>query len=210
MKQKPQKVFTLQALPSGHLPPMTALQFQRHQQLTNQLNQRLNPLSNQLNLPGYTDSIHPSHHQYFPGNSPQPTAAALQLPVIAEGHLNSPTFDPTNSFVFANVTRSPHDDLPVKRRHCQDMFFSIVFIAFIAFLGYFVADTVTSGRSRPTILLNGYDNFGNICGQENEVIPLVDLSGANMTSKRYLMVTLQSNVTIRTSCVSICPRNEFL
>lgn len=31
-----------------------------------------------------------------------------------------------------------------------------------------------------------------------------------MTSKKYLMITLMSNISLRTSCVSKCPRSDFL
>lgn len=65
------------------------------------------------------------------------------------------------------------------------------------------------GRADPGIVINGYDNYGNICGQENKAIPNVTESGRNMTSKKYLMITLMTNITLRTSCVSKCPRSDF-
>ena len=38
----------------------------------------------------------------------------------------------------------------------------------------------------------------------------VPLSGVNMTSKRFLMVTMHRNISLRASCVASCPPDDFL
>lgn len=65
-------------------------------------------------------------------------------------------------------------------------------------------------KGNPSLLLKGYDNYGNICGQNNTHIPGVPLSGINMESKKFLMITLHRNISLRASCVSACPSGVFL
>lgn len=69
---------------------------------------------------------------------------------------------------------------------------------------------MVTGKGRPSILIKGYDNYGNICGEENPPIPGVPTSGVNMTSKPFLMISLHRNVSLRSSCVQDCPGDQFL
>lgn len=65
-------------------------------------------------------------------------------------------------------------------------------------------------RSRPDLLIHGYDNFGNVCGKENPVIPGVQSSGLNMSDKPFLMLRMERNGTaIRSTCVHSCPDADF-
>lgn len=71
-----------------------------------------------------------------------------------------------------------------------------------------------TGESKPEILISGYDNYGNLCGVVNLPVPGVHQSGRDMSNKSYLMVTLVEEkdafVSTRSSCVSLCPLDNFL
>lgn len=75
---------------------------------------------------------------------------------------------------------------------------------------YITTDTAVRKKGNPNLLIRGYDNYGNICGQNNSKIPGVPLSGMSMTSKTFLMITLHKNISFRASCVSSCPSGDFL
>lgn len=73
-----------------------------------------------------------------------------------------------------------------------------------------IADVAITGKANPNLLIKGYDNYGNICGQENARIANVPSSGVNMTSKPFLMISLYRNISLRSSCVQDCPADQFL
>jgi hypothetical protein len=66
------------------------------------------------------------------------------------------------------------------------------------------------GKGRPSLLIKGYDNYGNVCGENNGPIPGVPSSGVNMTNKSYLMISMHRNISLRSSCVHDCPADQFL
>lgn len=74
---------------------------------------------------------------------------------------------------------------------------------------YITTETAVERRGNPNLLLKGYDNYGNICGQNNSKINGVPLSGIDMTTKKFLMITVNKNISIRSSCVSSCPSGDF-
>ncbi|KAI1308993.1 Choline transporter-like protein 1 [Halotydeus destructor] len=129
------------------------------------------------------------------------------LPPIRETGSPEVTQDTASPFVYLNSR--PEPEIPSKNRRCQDCFVAMLFILFIAFLSYVLYDIIANNKSNPMILLHGYDNFGNICGQDNEPISMVDYSGTNMTGKPYVMISLYNNVTLKTTCISHCPKSEF-
>lgn len=66
------------------------------------------------------------------------------------------------------------------------------------------------GKGRPSLLIKGYDNYGNVCGEENDPVTGVPSSGVNMTSKPFLMISMHRNISLRSSCVHDCPADEFM
>ena len=58
--------------------------------------------------------------------------------------------------------------------------------------------------------MKGYDNFGNVCGEPNERLDGVAMSGINMTSKSFLMISVHRNTSLRSSCVHDCPADQFM
>ena len=65
-------------------------------------------------------------------------------------------------------------------------------------------------HSNPNLLIHGYDNYGNICGQPNPPILNVTDSGQNMTEYPYLMIESIQNSSLKTKCVNKCPKQGFL
>ncbi|CAG2106593.1 unnamed protein product [Medioppia subpectinata] len=89
-------------------------------------------------------------------------------------------------------------ELPVQKRECRDSGFLILFIAFLSFL-----------HSNPNLVIHGYDNYGNICGQPNKPLPNVTNSGQNKTNFPYLLIESIQNSSIKTKCVNECPKDGF-
>jgi hypothetical protein len=122
------------------------------------------------------------------------------------------------------------------KRKTRDFLFGLIFIIFIGSLvssdyillqgkgfdflsnsnftlrsqSYLIADIAMQKKGNPNLLLKGYDNYGNICGEENVKIAGVKDSGINMTTKPFLMLTIHRNISLRSTCVSRCPSSDFL
>lgn len=62
----------------------------------------------------------------------------------------------------------------------------------------------------PKRLIHGYDDFGNICGSENEKIGSLMHSGLDMRSRPYLFYFDMKNIKMSSRiCVSKCPNRTL-
>lgn len=62
----------------------------------------------------------------------------------------------------------------------------------------------------PKRLIHGYDDFGNICGTQNEKIGSLEHSGLDMTEKPYLFYLDVKNIKKSMKiCVSKCPTRSL-
>ncbi|XP_029841006.2 choline transporter-like protein 1 isoform X2 [Ixodes scapularis] len=92
---------------------------------------------------------------------------------------------------------------PVKERSCTDTVWLFLFAAFCAGLGYILFVAVRKGQ--PLRLINGLDNYGNICGIRNDAdaLPGVPQSGRDMSQLPLLV--LEDVLGQRRYCASKCP-----
>ncbi|XP_071964392.1 choline transporter-like protein 1 [Antedon mediterranea] len=99
----------------------------------------------------------------------------------------------------------------VDNRQCRDVLCCILFLAFWCGMGYVAFVSFTHGQ--PERLIFGVDSYGNVCGQENEDIPGVQLSGLNMKDKRYLFyfedTALTGSIDSKKLCVAACPNDTI-
>lgn len=136
-----------------------------------------------------------------------------KLVMLPDGEITSPdgrnVWSTSQAYRYSSGEIDLERPFPRRKRSCQDVTIFLLFIIFFAFMGYIVMRAVFIRKSNPQLILHGYDNWGNICGQNNERIPQVVRSGVNMTQKPYLKITLVRNVTLQTECTSSCPADKY-
>ncbi|KAK7100735.1 choline transporter-like protein 1 [Littorina saxatilis] len=109
-------------------------------------------------------------------------------------------------------------DGPTKHRVCRDVIVLLLFIAFLGGLGWLFYYTI--GKGNPNVLIYGTDSYGNVCNQENDVIPGAIKSGRDTSGLKYLFYFdsdyLEKIMNAHTNkmdsvavCVKLCP-NETL
>ncbi|XP_015793685.1 choline transporter-like protein 1 [Tetranychus urticae] len=91
-----------------------------------------------------------------------------------------------------------------------DLFFLILLVLFFGFLGYLLFEAIVIKHSNPNLILHGYDNWGNICGQKNRPLDNVPYSGQDMFRKPYLLIYFGTNRTTRRICVENCNEAIFI
>ncbi|XP_076462670.1 choline transporter-like protein 1 [Babylonia areolata] len=107
---------------------------------------------------------------------------------------------------------------PTENRVCRDVFFLLIFIAFLGGLGWLFYYSIEKGN--PNALIYGTDSYGNVCNQKNKAIPSAAKSGRDTTGLRYLLYfdtdalekVMQADLSSVDSvfvCVKMCP-NETL
>ncbi|XP_063713972.1 choline transporter-like protein 1 [Symsagittifera roscoffensis] len=100
---------------------------------------------------------------------------------------------------------------PLSDRSCTDVVFLLLFAAFIAGMGVLSYHAYEEGNI--SLLIRGYDSYGNICGHENEPIEGVPNSGLNMTDKGNLLYLnpndLATDEFVKTVCVAECPDRTY-
>lgn len=95
-----------------------------------------------------------------------------------------------------------------KTRRCTDKFWLIVFA--ICWIILSIASVWSFIAGNPSRLIQGYDSFGNICGQRNKKIDGISWSGMNMQSKPYVFHMNPLNVSYTMKiCVSQCADRNF-
>ncbi|NWW64313.1 CTL3 protein, partial [Ifrita kowaldi] len=103
---------------------------------------------------------------------------------------------------------------PVIYRKCTDTLWLLLFCLFWAGLMFISGYAVVAGAAERLVL--GYDSFGNICGRKNTPVEGANLSGLDMTNKKYVFflnscsLEIQSLKTSSLSlCVSSCPQEQL-
>ncbi|XP_030135057.4 choline transporter-like protein 3 isoform X2 [Taeniopygia guttata] len=103
---------------------------------------------------------------------------------------------------------------PAIYRKCTDTFWLLLFCLFWAGLMFISGYAVVAGAAERLVL--GYDSFGNICGRKNTPVEGANLSGLDMTNKKYVFflnscsLEIQSiKVSSLSLCVSSCPQHQL-
>ncbi|XP_056625056.1 choline transporter-like protein 1 isoform X2 [Triplophysa dalaica] len=113
-----------------------------------------------------------------------------------------------------SAERAKREWKPLEDRSCTDLPWFLLFALFCggmcAICGFTIA---TGGASR---LLFGYDSYGNTCGQSNEPLEGVRLSGLDHSDRKYVFFLDPCNIDIiqrkiksMALCVSQCPTEEL-
>ncbi|XP_030595725.1 choline transporter-like protein 1 isoform X4 [Archocentrus centrarchus] len=110
--------------------------------------------------------------------------------------------------------RTKREWRPLEDRSCTDLPWFLLFTVFCVGMGSICGFTiVTGGAAR---LVFGYDSYGNTCGQRNEQIEGVRLSGLDHTDRKFVFFLDPCNVDIvqrkiksMALCVSLCPTEEL-
>uniref|UniRef100_A0A8C7TYJ8 Choline transporter-like protein n=1 Tax=Oncorhynchus mykiss TaxID=8022 RepID=A0A8C7TYJ8_ONCMY len=103
---------------------------------------------------------------------------------------------------------------PLEDRSCTDLPWFLLFTVFCVGMGSIFGFTIATGGAARLIF--GYDSYGNTCGQRNERIEGVRLSGLDQTDKKYVFFLDPCNIDIvqrkiksMALCVSVCPDEEL-
>ncbi|XP_070769114.1 choline transporter-like protein 1 isoform X1 [Enoplosus armatus] len=110
--------------------------------------------------------------------------------------------------------RTKREWRPLEDRSCTDLPWFLLFTVFCVGMGSICGFTiVTGGAAR---LVFGYDSYGNTCGQRNEEIEGVRLSGLDHTDRKFVFFLDPCNIDIvqrkiksMALCVSLCPTEEL-
>ncbi|NXU63197.1 CTL3 protein, partial [Horornis vulcanius] len=103
---------------------------------------------------------------------------------------------------------------PVIYRQCTDTLWLLLFCLFWAGLMFISGYGVVAGAAERLVL--GYDSFGNICGRKNTPVEGANLSGLDMTNKKYVFFLNSCSLEIQSLkisslslCVSSCPQQQL-
>ncbi|KAM9850188.1 choline transporter-like protein 1 [Aulostomus maculatus] len=113
-----------------------------------------------------------------------------------------------------SAERTKREWRPLEDRSCTDLPWFLLFTVFCVGMGSICSFTiVTGGAAR---LVFGYDSYGNTCGQRNEQIEGVRLSGLDHTERKFVFFLDPCNIDIvqrkiksTALCVSLCPSEEL-
>ncbi|XP_076594609.1 choline transporter-like protein 1 isoform X2 [Chaetodon auriga] len=113
-----------------------------------------------------------------------------------------------------SAERTKREWRPLEDRSCTDLPWFLLFTVFCVGMGSICGFTiVTGGAAR---LVFGYDSYGNTCGQRNEQIEGVRLSGLDHTDRKFVFFLDPCNIDIvqrkiksMALCVSLCPTEEL-
>lgn len=113
-----------------------------------------------------------------------------------------------------SVERPKREWRPLEDRSCTDLPWFLLFTAFCVGMGGICSFTVATGGAAR--LLFGYDSFGNTCGDRNERLEGVQLSGLDHTDRRFVFFLdpcdidlVQRRIRSMALCVSQCPGREL-
>ena len=130
--------------------------------------------------------------------------------------LSSPSFFQSRSgdhsggsahFYARHHSNSP---LPRSNRKCNDRLFLLLLLVALSISGFSLSDVVNRKRVNAALVLNGHDDWGNVCGQANEPIEGAIWSGQNMTLRRFMLLRLGRNHTVNSICIENCAFNDYL
>ncbi|KAM3612628.1 uncharacterized protein V6R79_011566 [Siganus canaliculatus] len=113
-----------------------------------------------------------------------------------------------------STERTKREWRPLEDRSCTDLPWFLLFTVFCVGMGAICGFTiVTGGAAR---LVFGYDSYGNTCGQRNEQLEGVRLSGLDHTDRKFVFFLDPCNIDIvqrkiksMALCVSLCPPEEL-
>ncbi|XP_072525025.1 choline transporter-like protein 1 isoform X2 [Salminus brasiliensis] len=113
-----------------------------------------------------------------------------------------------------STERAKREWKPLEDRSCTDLPWFLLFTLFCVGMGAICGYTiVTGGAAR---LVFGYDSYGNTCGQRNEAIEGVRLSGLDHRDRKYVFFLdpcnidlVQRKIKSMALCVSQCPTEEM-
>ncbi|XP_029368063.1 choline transporter-like protein 1 isoform X2 [Echeneis naucrates] len=113
-----------------------------------------------------------------------------------------------------SAERTKREWRPLEDRSCTDLPWFLLFAIFCVGMGSICGFTiVTGGAAR---LVFGYDSYGNTCGQRNEQIEGVRLSGLDHRDRKFVFFLDPCNIDIvqrkiksMALCVSLCPTEEL-
>nr|XP_046262436.1 choline transporter-like protein 1 isoform X4 [Scatophagus argus] len=116
--------------------------------------------------------------------------------------------------VLFRIKRTKREWRPLEDRSCTDLPWFLLFTVFCVGMGSICGFTiVTGGAAR---LIFGYDSYGNTCGQRNEQIEGIRLSGLDHTDRKFVFFLDPCNIDIvqrkiksMALCVSLCPTEEL-
>ncbi|XP_064199610.1 choline transporter-like protein 1 isoform X4 [Anguilla rostrata] len=110
--------------------------------------------------------------------------------------------------------RTKREWKPLEDRSCTDIAWFFIFLLFCVGMGGICGYTIVTGAA--SRLISGYDSYGNTCGQNNEQIEGIRLSGLDQTDKKYVFFLDPCNIDIvqrriksMALCVSLCPDQEL-
>ncbi|XP_026186926.1 choline transporter-like protein 1 isoform X2 [Mastacembelus armatus] len=110
--------------------------------------------------------------------------------------------------------RTKREWRPLEDRSCTDLPWFLLFTVFCVGMGAICGFTVVTGGAGRLIF--GYDSYGNTCGQRNEQIEGVRLSGLDHTDRKFVFFLDPCNIDIiqrkiksMALCVSLCPTEEL-
>lgn len=126
-------------------------------------------------------------------------------------------YSPEISLIFKSFNsdldkdRRRPNSLPLSiERKRQDKFFFYIFVIAILISVYTIFDAKYIRKTNINLVLNGHDDWGNICGQENKEIKNAMWSGQNMSNRKYMLLRLGRNFTINSICIENCTFNDYL
>ncbi|XP_058654793.1 choline transporter-like protein 1 isoform X3 [Onychostoma macrolepis] len=103
---------------------------------------------------------------------------------------------------------------PLEDRSCTDLPWFLLFTLFLVGMCGICGFTIATGGAARLVF--GYDSYGNTCGQRNEPIEGVRLSGLDHTDRKFVFFLDPCNIDIiqrkiksMALCVSQCPTEEL-
>uniref|UniRef100_A0A673GW20 Choline transporter-like protein n=1 Tax=Sinocyclocheilus rhinocerous TaxID=307959 RepID=A0A673GW20_9TELE len=103
---------------------------------------------------------------------------------------------------------------PLEDRSCTDLPWLLLFTLFLVGMCGICGFTIATGGAARLVF--GYDSYGNTCGQRNEPIEGVRLSGLDHTDRKFVFFLDPCNIDIiqrkiksMALCVSQCPTEEL-
>uniref|UniRef100_A0A671TWQ4 Choline transporter-like protein n=1 Tax=Sparus aurata TaxID=8175 RepID=A0A671TWQ4_SPAAU len=111
-------------------------------------------------------------------------------------------------------TRTKREWKPLEDRSCTDLPWFLLFTVFCVGMGSICGLTIATGGAARLIF--GYDSYGNTCGQRNEQIEGVRLSGLDHRDRKFVFFLDPCNIDIvqrkiksMALCITLCPTEEL-
>ncbi|XP_034067963.1 choline transporter-like protein 1 isoform X1 [Gymnodraco acuticeps] len=112
------------------------------------------------------------------------------------------------------IKRTKREWRPLEDRSCTDLPWFLLFTIFCVGMGSICGFTIATGGAARLVF--GYDSYGNTCGQRNEPIEGVRLSGLDHSDRKFVFFLDPCNIDIvqrkirsLALCVSLCPPEKM-